>query len=132
MSDEAAATNDQITDTVQQVNALLSGSQKPFATAAAYQALAHALSLAMHNAVQQQQHSYTLRCALTTAAANALLDGRTEQAEAVLKLAESPLVNPGFELQLSQLQAALERLRDDIEQTLGSAPAAQASSAAGV
>lgn len=132
MSDDAAATNDQVTDAVQQINALLSGIQQPFATAAAYQALAHALGLAMHNAVQQQQHSYTLRSALTTAAAKALLDGRTEQAEAVLKLAESPLVNPGFDVQLTQLHAALARLREDIEHTVGTAQAPAAASAAGV
>lgn len=124
MSD-AAATNDQVTDAVQQVRDLLAGFQQPFAAGAAYQAVSHALALALHNAVVQQQHSYTLRNALTTAAATALLEGRTEQAEAVLKLAESPLVNPSFEVQIGQLQTAMGRLREEMERTVAAASATQ-------
>lgn len=126
MTEEAAATNDQVVDAIQQVNDLLRGSRQPFAAGAAYQALSHALSLAMHNAVQQQQHSFTLRCAMTTAAATALLDGRTEQAEAVLKLAESPLMNPGIDVQINALHAVVVSLRDEIEKTLAAVPEAAA------
>lgn len=122
MTEDAAASNDQVVDAMQQVNDLLRGSRQPFAAGAAYQALSHALSLAMHNAVQQQQHSFTLRCAMTTAAATALLDGRPEQAEAVLKLAESPLMNPGIDRQISALHAALASLRDEIEKAIAAVP----------
>jgi putative heme degradation protein len=70
----------------------------------------------MQNAVAQQQHSHMLRSALTTAAARALLDGKREEAEAVLKLAESRLVNPDVGEEILRLQGALgkalEQLRD--------------------
>lgn len=122
MTGDAMAANDQVVDAVQQVNDLLRGSRQPFAAGAAYQALAHAVSLAMHNAVQQQQHSFTLRCAMTTAAATALLEGRTEQAEAVMKLAESPLMNPGIDVQIDSLKAALASLREEIERTVSAVP----------
>ncbi|MBX3588420.1 MAG: RebB family R body protein [Ramlibacter sp.] len=118
---DASAVNDQITDSVTQVQATLAGMQAPFAAAAAYQTIAHALGLALHNAVARQQHSHMLRNALTTAAATALLDGRTEQAEAVLKLAESPLVNPSLGTELGQLQSAVAQLREEIDKVLKTA-----------
>jgi hypothetical protein len=113
--------NDQITDSITQLQHSLAGMQQPFATAAAFQTISHALGLALHNAVARQQHSHMLRNALTTAAATALLDGRTEQAEAVLKLAESPLVNPTLEVELAQLQAAITSLGAEIQKALSTA-----------
>ena len=89
--------------------------------AAAFQTIAHALGLALHNAVARQQHSAMLRNALTTAAATALLDGRTEQAEAVLKLADSRLVNPTFDAEVGQLQGAVSQLREELEKILAAA-----------
>lgn len=118
---QAGETNDQVLDAVTQLQQLLAGAQQPFAAAAAYQTIAHALGLALHNAVARQQHSHMLRNALTTAAARALLDGRTSQAEAVLKLAESPLVNPTFDSELGQLQAAVTQLRQELEKILAAA-----------
>jgi hypothetical protein len=114
--------NDQITDSVTQLQRSLTGMQQPFAAAAAFQVISHALALALQNAVARQQHSHMLRNALTTAAASALLDGRTEQAEAVLKLAESPLVNPTLETEVGQLQAAMASLRGEIEKAMAVAP----------
>ncbi|MCW5649167.1 MAG: RebB family R body protein [Ramlibacter sp.] len=115
------ALNEQIRDSVAQVQATLTGMQVPFASAAAYQTIAHALGLALHNAVARQQHSHMLRNSLTTAAATALLEGRTDQAEAVLKLAESPLVNPSFSAELGQLQSAVTQLREELEKILRTA-----------
>jgi hypothetical protein len=83
------ALNDQIRDAVQQVDASLKDA--PNVAAVAYQTMAHAVALAMHNTVLQLQHDHMLRNALTTAAASALLDGRREEAEAVLKLADERL-----------------------------------------
>ncbi|RYF43571.1 MAG: hypothetical protein EOO25_02765 [Comamonadaceae bacterium] len=117
----AAGFNDQIRDSVSQLQDTLAGLHQPFAAAAAFQTIAHALGLALHNAVARQQHSAMLRNALTTAAATALLDGRTEQAEAVLKLADSRLVNPTFDAEVGQLQAAVTQLREELEKILAAA-----------
>ena len=101
------ATNDQVRDSVRQVDGLLGGQLAPFTAAVAFQALAQAVALGMQNAVAQQQHAHMLRSALTTAAARALLDGKREEAEAVLKLAESRLVNPDVGEELAKLQETL-------------------------
>lgn len=119
----AGELNDAIQDAGQQLQDLLARAQQPFAAAAAYQTVAHALGLALHNAVARQQHSHMLRNALTTAAATALLDGRTSQAEAVLKLAESPLINPTFETELGQLTCAVTQLRQELEKILAASSA---------
>ena len=117
----AAGFNDQVRDSVNQLQETLAGLHQPFAAAAAFQTIAHALGLALHNAVARQQHSAMLRNALTTAAATALLDGRTEQAEAVLKLADSRLVNPTFDAEVGQLQGAVTQLREELEKILAAA-----------
>jgi Killing trait len=115
--------NDQILDSVSQLEHTFAGMQQPFAAATIFQSVAHAMSLALHNAVARQQHSHMLRNALTTAAANALLDGRIEQAEAVLKLAESPLVNPTLDAEVGQLQRAISSLREELDKVLAAANA---------
>lgn len=115
MSDAAmtgSSLNEQVTDAVEQVTQAVLGAKQPLATAAAFQMISHSLSLAVQNAVAQQQHSYMLRNALTTAAAKAMLAGQTTEAEAVLKLAESPLVNPNFAQDIGQFREAIELLQD--------------------
>jgi hypothetical protein len=98
--------NSQAVEAIQQVLQLIGDGRHPFAAAAASQAMAHALGIALQNAVTHQQHCQMLRNAMATAAAKALLEGRTEAAEAVLKLAGSPLVNPTLDFELAQLRAA--------------------------
>ena len=127
MSDPDAL-NDQIRDSLDQLQRTIEGMQQPAAAGAALQTVAHALGLALLNAVARQQHSHMLRNAMTAAATRALLDGRTEQAEAVLKLAESPLVNPTFATEVTQLRSALAGLREDLEKVLS--PTAAPSGAA--
>ncbi|MEA2837664.1 MAG: Killing trait [Bradyrhizobium sp.] len=85
------ALNDQIRDAVEQLNASFEGMRSNVSEAAAYQAMAHAVALALQNTVLQQQHDHMLRNALTTAAASSLLEGRRDEAEAVLKLADERL-----------------------------------------
>lgn len=119
------ALNDQITDAIAQIGQSVIGMQRPFATAAAYQMISHALSLAVQNAVTQQQHSHMLRSALTTAAAKAMLAGKTSEAEAVLKLAESQLVNPDFAAEIGQMREAIQLLKEDLS-SLAPSPATQA------
>lgn len=111
----AGAVNDQIRDSVAQMQQLLDGMQRPFAAAVAFNVVAHAMSLALQNAVTRQQHSQMLRNALTTAAANAMLDSKLDEANAVLKLAESPLVNPSFDLEVGQLRDVFSGLREELE-----------------
>jgi hypothetical protein len=94
MTDPASDTNtlnDQIRDAAEQLNASFEGMRSNVPEAAAYQAMAHAVALALQNTVLQQQHDHMLRNALTTAAASSLLDGRREEAEAVLRLADERL-----------------------------------------
>lgn len=117
MSDQDTL-NDQIRDSLDQLQRTLEGMQQPVAAGASLQTVAHALGLALLNTVARQQHSHMLRNAMTAAAARALLDGRTDQAEAVLKLAESPLVNLTFEAEVAQLRSALAGLREDLEKVL--------------
>jgi hypothetical protein len=88
---DPSALNDQIRDAVEQLNASLDGMKPGVIEAVAYQTMAHAVALALQNTVLQQQHDHMLRNALTTAAASALLDGKREEAEAVLKLADEKL-----------------------------------------
>jgi hypothetical protein len=102
------AVNDQVRDAARQAALLLEAGGRPFAQAAATQMVAHALGLAAHNLVAQQQHGYMLRNALTSAAAQALLQGKREEAEAVLKLAESRLVTTEVAEELGRLLAALK------------------------
>jgi enamine deaminase RidA (YjgF/YER057c/UK114 family) len=94
MTDSASDTgalNDQIRDAVDQIAASFKGIGPQITDAVAYQTLAHAVAMALHNNVIQQQHDHMLRNAMTTAAASALLDGKREEAEAVLKLADERL-----------------------------------------
>ena len=100
--------NDQIRDAVRQAALLMEEAGRPFAQAAATQAIIQALGLAAHNIVAQQQHGYMLRNALTSAAANALLAGKREEAEAVLKLAESRFVAVDVAEELGRLLVALK------------------------
>jgi len=111
----AGAVNDQIRDSVAQTQQLLDGMQRPFAAAATFNVVAQALSLALQNAVTRQQHSQMLRNALATAAANAMLESKLDEANAVLKLAESPLVNPRFDLEIGQLREVISGLREELE-----------------
>lgn len=63
--------NSQITDAVAQVNEVVGGASASQVRAMADQVMAHAIGLAMHNAVAQQQQAYILRNAVTTAATRA-------------------------------------------------------------
>jgi hypothetical protein len=113
MSDPGSTntTNDQIEDAVAQLNASLKGMNPAVTDAVAYQAMAHAVALALQNTVLQQQHDHMLRNALTTAAASALLDGRRSEAEAVLTLANEKL---GPQQSLSEEIAKIGQILKDI------------------
>lgn len=66
--------NDQIADSVVQIQAMVNGTSAEFSHGVSQQITAHAVGLAMQNAVAQQQEQYILRNAIVTAAANAILE----------------------------------------------------------
>jgi D-arabinose 1-dehydrogenase-like Zn-dependent alcohol dehydrogenase len=78
--------------------------------AAALQSLANALTLTLHNAVAEQQHSQMLRMAFTSAAASAILDGKRSEAEEILNLAKSSLVSPDLSGIMSQIKTYLDTI----------------------
>src|SRR5262249_14478836 len=117
---------------VAQVQATLAGSEQAVVTAALYQAVAHAIALALQNAVAQQQHGYILRNAMTAAAANAILDCKREEAEADLRLAESRLLVPDLAQEVRALLEAVTSVHRELSSWTGAPlpPEAAAASAA--
>ena len=87
MSDQSKL-NDQITDSVAQIEKLIADNGGAQSKAIADQLTVQALSLAMQNAVAQQQHEYILKNAIVTAAAKAVLKSSPQDA---LALAEKAL-----------------------------------------
>jgi hypothetical protein len=106
--------NPQIQDAVRQLNDLVPGADRALASGIANQVIALATGLALQNAVTRQQHSYILRNALTTAVANALLDGKKAEAEAVLKLAEASHLNRSLGDDVTELTAALKAMGEEL------------------
>lgn len=104
MADETTV-NSQITDAVAQVNASVAGSSDALAQAMASQIMAHAVAVAIQNAVAQQQHVYMLRNAVTTAAARAILDSDPEQA---LRFADEALKSDDLAQTIERLNALLK------------------------
>jgi hypothetical protein len=106
MADEKpSAVNEQITDAASQVNETIQGASKSQARAMADQVMAQAIGLAMQNAVAQQQQSYILRNAVTTAAARALLEASPDEA---LKFAREVLANDDVAQTLERLQKLMD------------------------
>jgi hypothetical protein len=66
--------NDQITDSVTQVNTKVVAEAPAMALGSLYQSNAHALSLSFENAVNAQQEKNTLDTAVTTRCVNSLLE----------------------------------------------------------
>jgi Killing trait len=124
------AFNDQIRDAVEQVQATLAGSEQTVVTAGVYQAVAHTIALALQNAVAQQQNGYILRNALTTAAANAVLDGKKDEADAIFRLAESRLLVPNIAEEVNALLGALGSVNRELSSWTGATPKPKADSAA--
>jgi len=106
--------NSQIADALEQINATLGGLDRGLITAAAYQTIAQAIALGLQNAVAQQQQAYILRNALTTAAATAILEGKKDEADAVLRLAESRMISPSFSTEIADLLAALRTVAEEL------------------
>lgn len=110
----AESLNNQVRDALAQINATLSGTNGAVFQIAAYQTLVHSVSLAMQNAVAEQQQNQILRMALTSAAAKALLAGRKEEAESILDLAKNRLANPELPALLEQVRKLIETIGGDL------------------
>ena len=108
--------NSQILSQIGEIDDALHNGERLILTAAAYQAIAQTMALSLQNAVEQQQHNNILRNAMTTAAANAILAGKKEEAEAVLRLAESKLTNPSLTETVRDLKQALAMLREELKE----------------
>jgi len=106
----ASAMNDQITDALKQLHAILAGADESTIQVAAYQVFVHAVALAMHNAVAEQQHNHILRMAMTTSAAKAILAGRKAEAEAILDLARTKLASPDLSDLLDQVRLFIQAI----------------------
>lgn len=104
---EQSTVNDQITDAVSQVRHLLAGFDDEAGKAIALQVLSHAVGLAIQNAVNQQQQLYTLRNAVTAAAAKAILQSDPERA---LQLADEALSDRDVVATLNGLRGVMEDL----------------------
>lgn len=102
---EETSVNDQITDAVTQVNASVGNSSEALARAMANQIMAHAVAIAIQNAVAQQQHVYMLRNAATTAAVRAILDSNPEQA---MRFADEALKGDDLALTIERLSTLLK------------------------
>ncbi len=100
MSDETSI-NDQIKDSISQIQESVLGVFGSQGQAAAYQMMAHAIGLAMLNAVANQQQAYILKNAITTAAVKATLESNPEEA---LKLADKMLSGQDIVSQFSGLK----------------------------
>lgn len=116
-----SAINDQIQDAIDQLNASIKGVTPAVAEAMTCQAMSHAVGMMLQNTVLQQQHDHMLRNALTTAAASALLNGKREEAEAVLALADTRL---GRQQSLSEEIAKLGQVLRDIAAKFNEPPKA--------
>jgi hypothetical protein len=104
---ENTSVNDQITDSITQIQKMLTDDNGENIQAFSYQLMAHAIGLAMYNAVHQQQQRYILQNAITSAASKAILEASPEKA---LKMAEESLGDNSFTQTLSELKAMMDSL----------------------
>jgi hypothetical protein len=111
---EDSTLNSQIGDALAQIDASIAGAGSAFVAAAAYQSVSHTIALALQNSVAQQQQAYMLRNALTAAAANAILDGKREEADAILAMADSKAISHNVAAEIEHLLSALRAVDDDL------------------
>lgn len=107
--------NDQITDSITQIQKMLADDNGENIQAFSYQLMAHAIGLAMYNAVHQQQQRYILQNAITTAASKAILEASPEKA---LKMAEEGLGGDSFTQTLAELKEMMDSLNNTYEDVM--------------
>jgi hypothetical protein len=140
--------NDQITDSVSQVNTKVLGDAPAIAMGNLFQATAQALSNAAHNATESQQQSYETMQASTTQGVSTLLSVDTASAgEATQNILDAAppappsapseaamkQPNPAIQAALAAEEAAMRAAMEKVEQATAAAnAAAQAAMAAAV
>lgn len=82
---EKTSINDQIADSVAELQKMLLDNKDGNMQALSYQIMAHSAGLAMLNAVFQQQQMYIIQNAVTTATAKAVLESKPEEAVKIVK-----------------------------------------------
>lgn len=122
-----SALNDQVRDALLQLQATLGSADTSVFQVAAYQTFVHVVSLAMHNAVAEQQQSHILRMALTTSAAKAILAGRKDEAESILELARTRLASFDLPNLLAEVRTLIETIGGELAKQ--AKPAASTASA---
>ena len=109
-----SAVNSQITDAVKQIQSMINDTSNEFSEAVSQQVTAHAVGLAMQNAVAQQQELYILRNAIVTAAANAIIESNPKEA---ISLAEKVLSGDDIVATISGLKELLDNAETETQQS---------------
>jgi len=109
-----SAVNSQISDAVKQIQSMINDTSNEFSEAVSQQVTAHAVGLAMQNAVAQQQELYILRNAIVTAAANAIIESNPKEA---ISLAEKVLSGDDIVATISGLKELLDNAETETQQS---------------
>lgn len=115
------AANLDIRAAITPLTSLLAGSETAFRTVA-YQAISNVMVLALNNAVAEQQQAQIVRLSMTSAAANAILEGRKDEALELMRLTRS--LAPSMSDLVREMRECLQFVREE----LTPAAAAQAAS----
>lgn len=119
---DSTSINDQITDSIEQIQALLADDNGQNTRALSYQLMSHAASLAFYNTVHQQQQMYVLQNAITTAAAKAILEASPEDA---IKYAKEGFASQDMTSTLTELKKFMDDLNEtykDLQKDLAKKP----------
>ncbi len=118
MSEPQTSINDQVTDAVAEAQAAVLGASETELKALGYRILVHSVTLAMQDAVAQQQQRYTLNNAITAAVSKAVLEA---DAEGLGRLTEAVKVLDEINRSrdVSQTLAELKALLDSLPAAAG-------------
>lgn len=114
------ALNDQIRDSVAQINKLLDDGGSNV-RAMSYQLMVHTIGLSLYNAVHQQQQLYMLKNAVTTAAVRKALESDPSEA---IKLIEQAAADGALTDTIAKLKAMMDDLNATYADVTGAAQSA--------
>lgn len=108
--------NDQVTDSITAVQKILEEGGIDSIQSYSDQIVAHAVGLALLNAVNQQQQRYILQNAITTAAAKAILEADPKEA---LKFAREGFADNDIISNITSLKTLLEEITGSCDESTG-------------